>query len=314
MARIIVNPRVPNRIRIVDYLKYAKASPARSEELMEWYENGDLIVLSNYRFEAGRDLFHRVTFPNRKGSNKLLLHLDAARHGEAPREQHWESARESAKKCGVAVEEFEDAVRKANDELLEVSEKLFPNYRYLRRYCIYNLTEMLAHNMHFDSPQHAGDYTQLRAFVNVDIFPRIWRIGDSLEAMARNCYRSANLKNTIGQHVRTFTRQTTLASFGDRYESGSHPYPMHSIAFQPGEVWFLNPNMLAHEVVYGRRILDGVFLFESSGLQNPKRFYPEIVEQLHQEQLGKPGHWWHKQKARLTGRVRSMMGWPAPPL
>jgi len=50
---------------------------------------------------------------------------------------------------------------------------------------------------------------------------------------------------------------------------------MHSIAFQPGEVWFLNPNMLAHEVVYGRRVMDGVFLFEAILPCNCRRATPE---------------------------------------
>lgn len=296
MAKIVVNPRVPNRIRTVDYRKYANATRAESEELTDWYENGDLIILSGYRFTSGRDVFCRVPFPNKRGENKLILHFDEDRHGEPPREQEWAAAREAVAKTDVSQGEFEEAVRLANDELLTISDQLFRHYEYSKRFCIYNLTEMLAHNMHFDSPQHAGDFTQLRAFVNVDTFPRIWRIGGTLEEMVGDCYHSADLKRTIGKHPRMFSRQTTLASFGDRYESGAHPYPMHSIAFQPGEVWFLNPNMLAHEVVYGRRIMDGVFLFERSGLRNPARFYPAMVDRLHHKHLGTLGYWWRRWK------------------
>jgi hypothetical protein len=56
--------------------------------------------------------------------------------------------------------------------------------------------------------------------------------------------------------------------------------------------------MLAHEVVYGRRIMDGVFLFEASGLQNPERFYPVMVDRLHRKHLGPLGYWWRKSKMR----------------
>lgn len=286
MAKIVLNPRVPNRIRTIDFRKYADGTAADSEELTRWYESGDLLILANYRFKAGQDVFHRVPFPNKRGHNKLILTLDEERHGEPPREEEWSAALENVAKTDVTPEQFTEAVRLANDELLALSDRLFPRYRYVTRFCIYNLTEMLAHNMHFDSPQHAGDFTQLRAFVNIDTFPRIWRIGGTLEQMVQNCYRSAELAKTIGKHPRMFSRQTTLASFGDRYESGAHPYPMHSIAFEPGEVWFLNPNMLAHEVVYGRRIMDGVFLFEASGLQDSERFYPTIVDRLHRKHLG----------------------------
>ncbi|GAA4748394.1 hypothetical protein GCM10023264_13080 [Sphingomonas daechungensis] len=294
MAKIVLNPRVPNRIRKIDFRQYANGSATDTHELTRWYENGDLIILSNYRFQAGREVFHRVPFPNKREKNKLILTLDEARHGEAPRDDEWAAALENLEATDVSTEEFRETVRQANDELLRLSDQLFPHYRYSKRFCIYNLTEMLAHNMHFDSPQHAADFTQLRAFVNIDTFPRIWRIGGTLEEMVGDCYHSADLKKTIGKHPRMFSRQTTLSAFGDRYESGAHPYPMHSIAFQPGEVWFLNPNMLAHEVVYGRRIMDGVFLFEASGLQNPKRFYPAIVDRLHRKHLGPLQHCWRR--------------------
>ncbi len=50
-------------------------------------------------------------------------------------------------------------------------------------------------------------------------------------------------------------------------------------------------------MVYGRRILDGVFLFEESGLRNPKRYYPNIIDRLHRKHLGPLGHWLEKRKA-----------------
>lgn len=300
MPKIVINPLVPNRIKIIDYRRYADGSEDDSNELTDWYENGYLIILTNYRFKSGRDIFSRVSFPNKRGENKLMLQLDERRHGEPIRTREWDAAREAVEKTGVTQAEFENAVRAANDELLTLSDLLFRHYKYTKRHCIYNLTEMLAHNMHFDSPQHAADFTQLRAFVNVDDYPRIWRIGGTLEDMAKNCYHTAELKKTLAKHPRIFSRQTTLASFGDRYESGAHSHPMHSIAFQPGEVWFLNPNMLAHEVVYGRRILDGVFLFEPSGLRNPQRFYPAIVDRLHRKHLGSFGYWWQKWRAGKT--------------
>ncbi|HEY8592019.1 MAG TPA: Kdo hydroxylase family protein [Sphingomicrobium sp.] len=293
MAKIVMNPRVPDRIRVVEFERYAGQTGAQAEELTDWYENGDLIMVKNYRFRAGRDVFNKVVLPNVRGRNKLLLHIDEALHGEGPRVFEWQAAKEGVEASGVPFEQFEAAVRAANAELLQISDQLFPFYQYSKRYCIYNLAEMLAHNMHFDSPEHAGDCTQLRAFVNIDKFPRIWRIGGSLEDMAGNCYRTAKLQRTIRQHARVFTRETTLASFGDRYESGAHGYPMHSIAFQPGDVWFLNPNMLAHEVVYGRRVLDGVFLFDANQLRNSDRFYPRIVERIHRRSLGPLRYWWH---------------------
>jgi hypothetical protein len=305
MAKIVRNPNVPNRIRTVDYRLYANAPEKLSSEITDWYESGYLLILQNYTFEAGCDIFNQVLFPNQKYAAKTILHVDEEAHGEPPRKREWEGMAKLLEQTDITLEEFQAAVGAANAELMRVADSLFPFYRYDKRYCVYNLTEMLAHNMHFDSPQHAGQSSQLRMFANLDRFPRIWRVGDTIENASSDCYRSAKLHTTIGLHPREFTRATTLANFGDRYNSGAHNRPMHSIAFQPGEVWFLNPNMLAHEVVYGRRMLDGVFLFDRSQLRNPDRFYPAIVERQHREQLGPLRYWWRDRTAGARLRINN---------
>ncbi|QIK78944.1 hypothetical protein G7077_08595 [Sphingomonas piscis] len=305
MAKIVRNPNVPDRVKMVDHKRYAHAPEELSAELTDWYENGYLLVLQNYKFEAGCETFNKLLFPNQKYAAKTILHVDEEAHGEAPRKREWEEMAKLLGPTDVEYEEFQSAVGAANAELIRLADSLFPFYRYEKRYCVYNLTEMLAHNMHFDSPQHAGEFSQLRIFVNLDAFPRIWRVGGTIEHVAGDCYETAKLQDTIGLHPRQFTRATTVATYGDRYNSGAHNQPMHSIAFQPGEVWFLNPNMVAHEVVYGRRLLDGVFLFNASYLRNPERYYPAIVEDLHKQKLGRGGYWWRTRKAAIAARVRS---------
>jgi len=313
MPKLVINPRIANPIRMVDYSLYCGASEEKSEELARFYENGDLIILKNFTFAAGRETFNKVTLPNQRGKTKLFLHIDEKLHGEPPREREWNSIKEQLETGDVSFKEFRSAVGDANEELINICENLFPFYKYKRKFCIYNLSEMLAHNLHFDSPEHAGEFTQLRAFVNLDNFPRIWRIGEKLEQIVDDCYEMGNLQNTIAKHPREFTRQTTRSAFGDRYESGAHRYSMHSIAFQPGEVWFLNPNMLAHEIVYGRRILDGAFLFDASYLRNPQRFYPKIVETLHKEHLGSTAYSWRKGAEKVRTYIRAILpGKPEP--
>jgi hypothetical protein len=100
-----------------------------------------------------------------------------------------------------------------------------------------------------------------------------------------------------------------LAAFGDRYDSGGNIQPKHTAAFQPGEVWFLNPNMLAHEVVYGKRLLDAVFLFDQSGLLDKSRYFPAIAERVHKQKLSPAGYWARRVFNRLKAAVVAK---PAP--
>jgi hypothetical protein len=86
------------------------------------------------------------------------------------------------------ISEFYRNVAAANSEVFRLIESLFPLYNYTKKLCVYNLTEMLCHNLHFDSPQHANEKSQVRIFINIDNFPRIWHLSESLESVAHRNY------------------------------------------------------------------------------------------------------------------------------
>lgn len=56
MPKIVLNPRLENNIKIVEFREYFNAPPDKQEELMRYYEDGYLLVLRGYRFEAGREV------------------------------------------------------------------------------------------------------------------------------------------------------------------------------------------------------------------------------------------------------------------
>ncbi|MFN7589875.1 MAG: hypothetical protein ACK501_06690 [Planctomycetota bacterium] len=299
MPKVILDPAIPDNVRLLDYREYAHAGPDKQDELMDLYEAGFLLVFKNYRFQVGRGFFDTLRFPDDRKSKKMILSTPDNPHQDVPRDQVWRVVDEIFGADEAQRAEFQRQVVAANTEVFRLVDSLFPRYGYTRRLCIYNLTEMFAHNLHFDSPKHAEESTQLRMFVNLDSQPRIWHLSESLEAIAARHYRRLGMERAAGENMREFTRQLTQGVYGSRYQSGSHREHRHSILFQPGEVWCLNPNMTAHEVVYGRRLLDVVFLFERQHLRHPERFYPEIVRRLHAEH----GTSWRLWLHRLRGRV-----------
>jgi hypothetical protein len=292
VPKIVLNPRIKNNIRFVDYDQYRNGSGEKRQELSDLYENGYLIILKNYRFDAGRAFLSSVTFPNEKRAKKIILSTSEHDHKDHAREKEWRMVNEELlAKDPDRIELFRNNVVLANGELIRLVDELFPDYDYTKRMCIYNLSEMLCHNLHFDSPQHSDRSSQLRAFVNLDTMPRIWHLSEPLEDVANRYYHETGLEKTIGLHPREFTRTLTHGVYGDRYASGSRIQDKHSIAFYPGEVWFLNPNMAAHEIVYGRRLLDGVFLFDKKDLNDSTRYYPEMVQQIHLKNIRKSSYW-----------------------
>jgi hypothetical protein len=101
MPKIVRNPRIRDNIRLVDYKQYFRAGSDRQTELMEWYERGDLLVLTNYRFDAGREFLSKIIFPN--GTKKLMLHTADIDHGEGPREREWNEVYRLLKFDGIST-------------------------------------------------------------------------------------------------------------------------------------------------------------------------------------------------------------------
>jgi len=135
VPKLVINPRIENNIRLIDYRRYANAPEDRQQELMRWYEGGDLLVLSNYRFDAGREVFPRILFPNERRAKKIMLHTAELDHGEAPRTEEWANAEEFLPPPGVSIQDFRAAVLAANRELIRIVDELFPKYRYEKRLC-----------------------------------------------------------------------------------------------------------------------------------------------------------------------------------
>jgi hypothetical protein len=304
MPKIIRDPEIADNVRIVDYRLYADAGPERQNELMDLYESGLLLVLKNYHFPVGRGFFEQLTFPNDRRSKKMILSTPENEHHDVPRDEPWRVVDEIFAGDRERRDAFRRHVVEANTEAFRLVDALFPRYRYTRKMCIYNLTEMFGHNLHFDSPAHAEESTQLRMFINLDDQPRIWHLSQSLEEVARRHYRRLGMERMVGENVREFTRRLTQGVFGTRYQSGSHAEHRHSILFYPGEVWCLNPNMTAHEVVYGRRLLDIVFLFEEDQLRNRDRYYPTIVRRLHAEHGSPVKLLMHRMRAKVSSLLR----------
>ena len=305
MAKIIRDPEIPDNIRIIDHRIYANAPLERQQELMDLYENGYLLILKNYRFQVGRGFFEKLTFPNEKRSKKMILSTPENEHHDIPRDKVWRIIDDEIFAADPERRaKFHRLVAEANAEVFRLVDSLFPRYAYTRKLCIYNLTEMFGHNLHFDSPYHAQENTQLKMFVNLDDQPRIWHLSQSLEELTRRNYRRLKMERVAGQNVREFTRRLTHGVFGTRFQSGSHAEHRHSILFYPGEVWCLNPNMTAHEVVYGRRLLDINFMFHEDHLRHRERYYPEIVRRLHAEHGSPLALLFHRVRARVASLLR----------
>lgn len=143
-------------------------------------------------------------------------------------------------------------IQKVKIQLEELFHKLYPNYEYMPRNGKSVRPLMTGPEpMHFDTFDTDGK-TPLTAYINIDTQPRIYAIGHTFEYLTTN-YDSFFKKHIIPVWKKTkqtpgnLVRAATSANIGPlKYDS-----PKHYILFEPKSVWFFNPKLVSHEVVYG---------------------------------------------------------------
>lgn len=204
--------------------------------MLRAYASGKVLVLRGHRFQAGRQVLCRTTLPATPGRTRIVL---AAADGDprdaSPRAadlipEGWRFLCQAALGDDLAASvALRDAVRAANGELDDLVAALFPCCRFARRCFVYDLAEAFGPGPCYDGADTGSKpQVQLRAFVNLDDLPRLWYVG--------------------------------VPATGASGASGaSAARRRHSVLFKPGEVWFANTAITPHEVIYGRRLLEGVF-------------------------------------------------------
>jgi len=104
--------------------------------------------------------------------------------------------------------------------------------------------------MHYDSYFAECGKTPLMAIFNFDLQPRLWNIGMHFdELLVKKKFEFEELiskdKSIIPISIKLRNKQSLLLD-SDK---------IHTVAFAPNSVWFTNPKIISHQLVYGGGIL-----------------------------------------------------------
>jgi hypothetical protein len=72
----------------------------------------------------------------------------------------------------------------------------------------------------------------------------------------------------------------STAAFGLSTDMTENHEPRHYIYFEPGEVWFLNSALTAHQSVYGTRLVIGSFIHSYDEYKSESDILPNIIEDI----------------------------------
>lgn len=100
--------------------------------------------------------------------------------------------------------------------------------------------------MHFDTKP--VDKMALTCYLNLDNLPRIYKISHTFPWLIKNERKAMTKLKKAESFYPVTIRANTIKNKGVI----NNRTPKHTILFDPGTIWFFNPHMVSHEVVFGR--------------------------------------------------------------
>ena len=293
MATILKHPQVEDYFveLTLDEIK------ERPHGIIPEYESNRLIILKDYRLPIDLDVFAemstnlgRIEDPKIRRTVKKMTSTNFLREGYSADDVRTvpnpitRAAYDVL--CNGDADLYlgvRDAMRTAHETLLHLYEICFPDYSYFRIIPTIRLTQTLFENLHWDNHQIAEDFQQVRIFCNLDQRPRIWHVSHNFVTYARQLYQEHQLSRFAGQDPNLLNNYICGSVLGGSRNACRDNLPRHVIAFEPGEIWFGESRMLAHQIFYGERAMVYMFMIDPARMLSPERRFNAQVESLHRE-------------------------------
>lgn len=156
-----------------------------------------------------------------------------------------------------------------NERLRAIVPVLFPGYKVVRENISWRLTETGPEEPHYDSYGYEEDELHtVRIFVNLDNEPRRWAVGPP-----------------VGETLRKYPN--VWAPYKDRHPNIINdkinkmlPWseiPMGEISFAPGALWLVNSQIVAHAILWGRRMVAATFKIDPKTMACPEKNFVTVA-------------------------------------
>ena len=273
MATVQLSDAIPHNVVALE-----RSDTRRFQDL---YEKGYLIVLKGSKLRADFDFLSqiRIPAPNDQRRKYVLTH-PSHQHLEVDRSRAWSYFREVVFKADrAAFQRFSNEVRSVNQQMLDLIAEAFPAYRFGSCPLVWKFQDIHGENLHIDNLDGCEHTARLRAFANLATTPREWAIGAHLRHYAAQYLDAAALR--VHRHSPyDFNLALTIAAFGYSNQDAGPRYPRHFVTFEPGDVWFLNSAVTAHQVLRGTLLLVSSFTFPYESFRHPQEALPRLVSDL----------------------------------
>lgn len=117
-------------------------------------------------------------------------------------------------------------------------------------------SETRMENLHYDLDPGSDDHEAFRLYINIDSAPRIWATSYQASPLASRLAAQLDLTRFEGAPAEALAKELTTRAFGGWHERATdRNAPRHYVYFDPGDVWVVDGRSVAHQVMYGRRVV-----------------------------------------------------------
>jgi hypothetical protein len=265
------NPGVPDNFLVLERKeRFSDYARTYGDALAEHLENRGVLVIPFMPIRFDLEQFQSMTFPSKWkkiGTANGLEEPLYEREGQNIRQatDHPLLALGLGSKWACYLQ---SQITGFNSQLRRGLNILFPAYHSLWQANItWRLTHTVEEGMHFDSfdrgsPLDAPSKTlhRVKIFLNIDSEPRVWRTSLDLPGVLSAC--RDQLPDELPDDV------NVLNSVIDKL-GVLKALPYHKLAYPTMSAVICNSEAVAHEVVYGRRVIGGEFLCAQEDMLDP---------------------------------------------
>lgn len=146
---------------------------------------------------------------------------------------------------------------------------LFPTYKFVGEDITWRLTPTESEDIHYDSyEEHGKEFHGLRMFINLDSAPRLWGVGPKIQ---HSIAKYAKLLPAVEQ-VNPNKYNDSVNKFLPWTE-----IPRHYVAFATNNLWLVHSQIVAHEIVFGRKMIGCTFQVDPSSVLDQSKLFHNVV-------------------------------------
>lgn len=279
MPTLFPSADLPDYFVDIDFSPEVRNSGALDRQVAEAFEDGKCICFKNWTVDFDRAFFNGLDLHENRAAKKLksVVNDDGTIDPTLLGAQLEKCAKDDA-----TIEEFPLQAARISAQVTPIINRIFAHCTFLDRRLVWRMSETIHENLHIDVYKNEMTDFQIRMFVNLDVVPRIWQTGYTLEGMLEKFGHLLTDEELATLGATALCKLLNYRLYGDLPDAGKDGQPRHTAFFHPGEIWMVDSRRVSHQIFYGRRALSLDYFATQDSVLDPSKYYLRSVEKYRQ--------------------------------